>query len=378
MRICLIGNCVTAQCLERRKNQRYLSASGRKKVLQVATCLRDSGHEVTILSASYSPRCALPSVELRGERLRICHAPAVGGFGHAMLKKTLLAAYACWHVLVRQRYDLVLAYNWQVEFSAPALAASALGRSVAVLDYEDGLFHDRRYRTWFYRHWERFAYRHFRGAVLVNEGLQSRIAELGESMATTVVHGLLDPAILLADPSPRSPSHPIRLVFTGNLGWEFGFEELLAYLRHLPDDVRLDITGRGPAAETDAIKEAVAGHPNAAFHGFLGDSAFAELIAQADAVLLLNQIDSPYNQTNFPSKLFDYLARQKVVVTTANPLLAPYLDLPGVVVVADPADCSGLAQRIRTSACDPARVRRLDEETRSRLCGFLEGLCQKP
>ena len=374
MKICLVGNCVTPRCLERRGNQRYLAASGRKKAMQIAACLQERGHEVTILSASYAPRCAPPFVEERTEGFRICHAPAVGGFGHALLKKTLMAIYSLWHVLIRSRYDLVLAYNWQVEFSLAALAASALGRSRAVLDYEDGLFLDRRYRTWLYRQWERLAYRRFHGAVLVNEGLLSRIAEQGGSLPTVTVHGLLDPATFAAAAPTVPPHASVRLLFTGNLGREFGFDELLAYLRHLPADVHLDITGHGSAAETAAIRTEAAGRPNVTFHGFLADAAFAERVAEADAFLLLNQTDSPYNQSNFPSKLFDYLSRRKVIVTTANPLLAPYLGLPNVVVVADPADCPDLARRIRSASCDPYLIRHLSDETRDRLCGFIEGL----
>jgi hypothetical protein len=93
---------------------------------------------------------------------------------------------------------------------------------------------------------------------------------------------------------------------------------------------------------------------------------------KADAFVLLNDPSSPYNQTNFPSKFFDYLSRNRFVLTTPNHLLTPYLHLKNVVFINNFPDSVGqLHQMTADRVTDYREILQMEQDTVRRLNAFL-------
>ena len=78
-----------------------------------------------------------------------------------------------------RKYDLVVFYNYHKEYFLPALLGKKLFGLPILMDYEDGLFLDKGYRSSLYRYLEKKAYRESVGFFLVNQGLKERISAYG-------------------------------------------------------------------------------------------------------------------------------------------------------------------------------------------------------
>ena len=164
-----------------------------------------------------------------------------------------------------------------------------------------------------------------------------------------------------------------RVVFSGNFSTGFGFQELLGYVDHLPDDILFDITGKASKNEENELKNHIAHRINMHYHGFVDDNKFSEIVEKADAFVLLNDPMSPYNQTNFPSKFFDYLSRNKFILTTPNSLLTPYRHLKNVVILDNfPYSIKQLHEITVARQTDCQQIKALELDTVKRLDGFFK------
>lgn len=377
MNLLFFGNCITERCLQLRKNQNYLSVSGRKKVLALSKTLADLGHRVDLCSVSYSKQTHSAFVEELSEKIRLIHAPTLGFMGKlSFFKRTVGTIFnVLWLVSHFRNYDAVIFWNYHLEFSLPALLGQWAFGMKAIMDYEDGLFLDKGYQGALYRFWEKTVYRNTSGFILVNEQLQHRIkGHVSADKPTVTVHGYVA-GDLLNRYKNLDTGAVKRILFSGNFSSGFGFRELLGYVDGLPDDIQFDITGKASKKEVDELKQHIGQRKNVHYHGFVDDRPFAEIVEKADAFVLLNDAASPYNQTNFPSKFFDYLSRNKFVLTTQNPLLAQYRHLENVVMIRDfPAGIRQLREMLENRRTDWRQVRKLERDTARKLNEFLDSI----
>ncbi len=96
-------------------------------------------------------------------------------------------------------------------------------------------------------------------------------------------------------------------------------------------------------------------------------------------MLLLNATDSAFNRSNFPSKLFDYLSAGKLIVCTANPLLADYAGLGCVVQLASIEDeFPHIGERLAERRFDPGEVVALHRGMLERLGAVLDAATGGP
>jgi len=336
MNILIIGNCITAACLKQRQNEEYFHPAGTLKQLLLATELEAMGHSVDICSASFSKHINTVCIEYYSQGIRIIHSPTLGIQGRSsFFKRWVSSLYAMYWLRKNiQKYQCVVFYNFHMEFSAPALMGKWLFNKKVIMDYEDGLYLDRGYQGWLYRGWEKKVYRHVSRYILVNEGLKTRIiaAAPEDEKKFVTVHGLINADVLGAH-SLDTEGPVQRILFSGNFSKKFGFDELLKYVDNLDGGIIFDITGRAAGPEEEKLRQRVARCPNIRYHGFLEDKAFKKIIEKADAFVLLNDRNSPYNKTNFPSKFFEYLSKNKFIITTANPLLSPYLGMKNIILL---------------------------------------------
>ncbi len=330
MRIALLAQCITEHCIAVRGNQRYLSPAGRKKVLNLAAYLAALGHDVEIVSSSYAKGRFPELVERIGERITIHHGPTWALGKLTPMRRWLATRHAQrWLVQQRSRIDLAMVYNYDPERALPVLWAQRRHALPFVLDYEDGFYLARHYNGPLYRAIERAIYRHCSAVIAVNEGLLERIAALGFEPPAQVIHGYFNDADISR--LAASPGATKEILFSGNFSRGFGFDELRRYIDCCPEGWLLNICGRGGKEETEIVRGWCENHPRARFHGFVSDTELDAMRRRAAAVLLLNATDSAFNRSNFPSKLFDYLSAGKLIVCTANPLLADYAGLDCVV-----------------------------------------------
>jgi hypothetical protein len=359
--------------MQYRKNKNYQSAAGRKKVLSLSKAIEGLGHAVDICSISYSKHTHSIFIEQLSEKSRLIHAPTIGFKGKlSFFKRTIGTLFNIfWLVSHFRSYDAIVFWNYHIEFSLPALMGKWIFGINAIMDYEDGLFLDKGYQGAIYRFWEKTVYQNSSGFILVNEGLKIRLERhLTTEKPSVTLHGFIDGDLLKrhnnVDIGPVK-----RIIFSGNFSEGFGFQELLGYVDHLPDDIQFDITGKASKKEENELIMHIEHRINMHYHGFVDENSFLEIVEKADAFVLLNDPMSAYNQTNFPSKFFDYLSRNKFILTTHNPLLAPYRHLKNVVIIDNfPYGIKQLHEITLARRTDCQQIKALELDTVKRLGEF--------
>jgi hypothetical protein len=361
--------------MQHRKNQDYLSVSGRKKVLALSKTIEGLGHAVDICSISFSKHTNSVFIEQLSTRRRLIHAPTLGIKGKlSFFKRTIGTIFNIFWLFVHfRKYDAIIFWNCHIEFSLPALIGKWIFGIKAIMDYEDGLFLDKGYQGALYRFWEKTVYRHASGFILVNERLRFRLEQhLFAEKPTVTVHGFVDGDLLKRYKNSETCTVK-RIVFSGNFSTGFGFQELLGYVDNLPDDILFEITGKASKKEENELKNHIKHHINIHYYGFVDDCKFSEIVEKADAFVLLNDPMSPYNQTNFPSKFFDYLSRNKFILTTRNSLLTPYYHLKNVVILNNfPSSIKQLHEMTVTHKTDYREIEALELATAKRLNEFFK------
>jgi hypothetical protein len=374
MHVLFFVNCVTAACRARRNNARYDDPAGRKTALLLADYLVALGHSVEIFSPSYAKMRDGAWSEEPAAGVRVWHAPTFALGRWAPLRQKQAAAH--FRRRVRQhagRKDvLVLGLNYHDEYAAAMLCAHACGLKTVIV-YRDGIFLDPEWQTPRGLAHERAVYAAVDACLVANTGLSDRV----QAVSGRTIPSLLQPALvdlrLLAqhrnDPAPGCQ----RILYTGNFGHEQGFAQLCQWIEHLPPELELDITGRGEKDEVVVLQKLLVNHSNARYHGFLADTAFEKIFSSADACLLLHNPDSPYFHTQFPSKFYDYLSRNKRIVTAPDTRLDSFRHLPHLIVVEDfPRGLASLPALLRrTPPPTAAGVLALAEELRQQLGDFL-------
>jgi glycosyltransferase involved in cell wall biosynthesis len=135
------------------------------------------------------------------------------------------------------------------------------------------------------------------------------------------------------------------VVFTGRANRASGIMLLVAALRHIPDpDIRLIISGRGGLERE--IRQAARSDPRINIAGFLDRQQWRNLLASATALVNPRLSDQLENRYNFPSKLIEYLAAGRPVITTLSGDLDPeYLDVTIPLLEETPGGLAALMQK---------------------------------
>ena len=377
MNILIFTSLITDVCLKKRDNREYLSFAGRKKIVLFCRALESVGHTVDVCSTSYAKNNHKTFAERISRKVRIIHAPTIGFFGRiSFFKRPVGTAFNLyWICRYFRKYDLVVYYNYHKEYFLPALLGKKLFGLPVMMDYEDGLFLDKGYQSSLYRCLEKRAYGEADGFLLVNRGLKERISSFGQGhKPALVINGLMDTALLEKNREWK-PGAMREMAFTGNFSGSFGFKELLQYARYLPEKYHLVITGQAAPEEERALIDATKDRPNIRFMGRIDSAKFEQVIDKIEICILLNSSESDWNKTNFPSKLFDYLSRNRFVLSTGNPILEPYYDLDNFVLLKDvPGDLEKLEQVMENRAPNPDELFMLHTETLKSLELFIEKL----
>jgi glycosyltransferase involved in cell wall biosynthesis len=188
---------------------------------------------------------------------------------------------------------------------------------------------------------------------------QTNVA-LGDSMAARlpnpmVIHNWADAALHPVD----VPHDRFVVGYSGNLGRAHDAQTMLAAIRKLRDDARIEFVITGGGAQLEAIRAERL--PNVRFAGYAPRERLSESLSAADAhlVTLLPALEGLI----VPSKFYGVLAVARPVLFVG----APDGDLARIILthdcgyVIEPGDGDTLAARIRELANDRDRARAIGE-----------------
>jgi glycosyltransferase involved in cell wall biosynthesis len=155
---------------------------------------------------------------------------------------------------------------------------------------------------------------------------------------------------------PQPPAEPAAhaIYFAGALSEPAGVNLLLDAIPHVQDPaLEFWFSGRGTLEER--LKQQAASDPRIRFFGFVTEAEYSEMLQKA--AVLVNPRPSRLleNRYNFPSKLMEYLAAGRPVLSTATSDVAEHYGSD--VIVLDDETPEGLARSIKSTVAAPAEVR---------------------
>lgn len=150
----------------------------------------------------------------------------------------------------------------------------------------------------------------------------------------------------LARRAPR-PHGPLTVLYAGGVSAAYGVDRLIEAARLLPN-VRFTILGRG-----DQVARIMSDQPsNVVYGGFVPPAELAPHVLEADILINPRPSDADFARNSFPSKLLEYAAAGRPVLTTRirsiPDSLRPYFNY------IDDESPEGIARAIQSLAETPA------------------------
>jgi len=181
-------------------------------------------------------------------------------------------------------------------------------------------------------------------------GLSNQLQQyLKPSQKFILMEGGIDPEVMGAYATQSSMNtwkqqadgKPV-LVYSGLLNEVAGIQMLLESLKSLKEDFVLYITGRGEWQQKveDVAKQDARVH----YLGLLEEKDYLQVLVAADVLINPRNMHLPENKYNFPSKIMDYLATGKPILSTK---FSGYEKFTGVIEFCD-ADAGSLAQALQS------------------------------
>lgn len=112
-----------------------------------------------------------------------------------------------------------------------------------------------------------------------------------------------------------SKEPPFILMYSGLLSEVTGLRLLLKAMQQIHrQDIKLIITGKGPLEKE--VKQAVIADERICYKGYLTYEEYVEQLHNADILINPRNMNLPENRNNFPSKIMEYLATGKLILST--------------------------------------------------------------
>lgn len=110
---------------------------------------------------------------------------------------------------------------------------------------------------------------------------------------------------------PSGSLGPLTVLYAGGVSEAYGVDHLLDAARILPD-VRFVVFGKGDQVSLMTPDR----HPNVIYGGFISSSELARHVVLADILVNPRPSGEVFSKNSFPSKLIEYMATGKPVLTT--------------------------------------------------------------
>jgi glycosyltransferase involved in cell wall biosynthesis len=198
----------------------------------------------------------------------------------------------------------------------------------------------------------RRALRHVDGAICLTGALGTEFAPGARHL---VMEGIVNPRLpSLPDGPPARPDSAFTVAYAGALRPTYGVQRLVDAVLAVPEDIAVDIYGTGPL---DAwLRERAGACDRVRFHGPVPHAELVAALRRADLLVNPRPTDQDFVKYSFPSKLIEYMALGRPVLTTR---LAGIPDeYADKILFADDDSAQGLATALSRAVRMPAAERR--------------------
>ena len=155
--------------------------------------------------------------------------------------------------------------------------------------------------------------------------------------------------------APRADAvREAAVVYVGDLTRIRGALQMVQAMALLPPEcpVRLWLGGRFSEPDLEAACRALAGWERVDYFGWLERADVADRLSRARVGLVLLQ-PVPHYQTNYPVKLFEYMAAGLPMVASDLPLCREVVEAAGCGLLVDPRDPAAIAAGVRWLLAHP-------------------------
>lgn len=140
---------------------------------------------------------------------------------------------------------------------------------------------------------------------------------LGRKNNSILVQGGIDDSILGQFSQPHK-TDVCNLYYSGLLSEENGVKNMVAAFRGIKAaNIRLVVSGKGPLEKY--VKEEAEKDKRIVYVGYVENKRYYTLLEQADILVNPRNMELPQNSNNFPSKIMEYLASGRIIISTRFP-----------------------------------------------------------
>ncbi|QIZ05645.1 glycosyltransferase family 4 protein [Priestia megaterium] len=304
MKILFCGSCLPPQ-FERKV--KYLSAAGNQYQNNLIKALK-AHNEVKIISfINIELEISLDELSSECETLNI--KPVITQNG-------TLAAFIKYRKLLKQEIkwaDIIISYNvlypW---FGLGRMAAKYHKKAVAVVaDYTPPAEHGSLLRK-IYAQLTQREFSKYQKIVMLSPGVDAYLKSDQEKM---VVNGCLELS-KFENITPPTLKNTINIVYTGLLSKITGVDLLVeSFMKVNNPKLRLIISGQGEDMSI-YLTESAKKDNRIIFKGFVSREEYYEILQSADILVNPRNMNYLQNTNNFPSKVLEYIATGRVIIST--------------------------------------------------------------
>lgn len=118
--------------------------------------------------------------------------------------------------------------------------------------------------------------------------------------------------------SARKKQDSLKILYSGLLNDVTGIDILLEAIQLIPNsEIEFWFTGRGELSENIVAMQKK--DPRIKYFGFVSRTEYFRLLNEANIVINPRNMLMPQNQNNFPSKILEYLATGRIIISTRFP-----------------------------------------------------------
>lgn len=354
--------------------------AGGTRHLDIASCLVEKGHEVTIVASNvdYLTGKAIPRSEPEEVRgVRIVRAYAIPSVQKGLIWRIISylsfvpsSAWTAWKI---GRVDVVLGTTPPIFQLPPTWLLSRFRRVPFVLEVLDlwpdfaigmGILKNR-FLIWLARRAEWFFYRAAQHLIVNSPAYGDYLVEggIGRERVTYVPMGV-DLALFDPHANGREVREQFGLgnkfvaTYAGALGMANDLDTVLGAAELLKDDPDIHVLLVGGGKERPRLEEEARRRQlhNVTFGGAFPKDRIGQVLAASDACIA-TLLDIPEFRTPFPNKVLDYMAAGRPVLLAIDGVIREVVEQAGGGVFVPPGDAAALAAAIRRLKADPQAAR---------------------
>jgi len=291
--------------------------AGKSKIEGIIKSICYAGYDVVVLSPISIPSDTWfwsKSLVISGDRSTIVYPPLIEIRPRFLkyLILTILTALFALKLSFKYRFSCCIFYNMLPHTALPSMTVKVIRSIPSVIEFEDDYSHFSHNRM--LRLFNVGALSLIRnmidGAVCVNSILAEK---LGGKYPKAIARGVfsLNSKLGIEDESPHKVP---MLIFSGSLNSDRGYDLFLQALRHI--EYPVDVFISGVVGIRDILPKDILPVVRITSMGYLEYSKYLEVLNQADIAVSCYRADSKMSTNIFPSKIIEYMAYGKIIVTS--------------------------------------------------------------